>query len=292
MIAYVFPGQGTQHVGMGKALYQSSTKAKNFFEKANEILGFRITDIMFNGTVSELRQTKITQPAIYLHSVILAKTIDKFSPQMLAGHSLGEFSALTVARALSFENGLKLVSKRAEAMQRACELEPSSMAVIIGLKEDIIERICESIEEIVVLANYNATNQMVISGSIQGIDIAIGKLKEIGGVHAIKLPVGGAFHSPLMNGAKEELEVLLNETHFSIPFCPVYQNVDAKPAIDPEVIKDNLIKQLVSPVQWIGTIRQMVEDGADEFIEVGPGKVLQGLIKAENRQINVISISQ
>ncbi len=292
MKAYVFPGQGAQHVGMGKVLYQSSTKAKDLFEIANEILGFRITDIMFDGTVMELRQTKITQPAIYLHSVILAKTMENISLRLVAGHSLGEFSALTVAGALTFENGLKLVSKRAQAMQKACELEPSSMAVIIGLREEIIEQTCESIEEIVVPANYNTPNQMVISGSVQGIDIAIRKLKEIAGVHAIKLPVGGAFHSPLMKGAKEELEISLNETSFSAPFCPVYQNVDAKPTIDPEVIKDNIIKQLVSPVRWIGTIKQMIENGADEFIEVGPGKVLQGLIKAVDRQIKVTSISQ
>ena len=285
MKAYVFPGQGAQYVGMGKDLYDKSQTGKDLFEQANDILGFSITDVMFNGTDEDLKQTKVTQPAIFLHSVILAKTIKGFQPDMVAGHSLGEFSALVANGALSFEDGLKLVSKRAEAMQKACEAEPSTMAAVMGLQNDVVEQVCEQIEEVVVPANYNSPGQIVISGSMQGIDKAVEVLKEKGAKRAVKLKVGGAFHSPLMDPAKQELEKAINETHFSKPVCPVYQNATAEPSDDPETIKANLIKQLTSPVKWTQTVEKMLEDGAQSFTEVGPGKVLQGLIKKVDRKI-------
>ncbi len=280
MKAYVFPGQGAQFVGMGKDLYDNSPLAKELFEKANQILGFRITDLIFAGTDEDLKQTKVTQPAIFLHSVILAKVLGaSFKPDMVAGHSLGEFSALVANGALSFEDGLVLVSKRALAMQKACEARPSTMAAVLGLDDAIVEEVCASIDEVVVPANYNCPGQLVISGSNEGIDLACEKLKEKGAKRALKLPVGGAFHSPLMEPARVELEKAINETKFSKPVCPVYQNVNAKPQTDPEVIKKNLIDQLTAPVRWTQTSRNMVADGAKEFVEVGPGKVLQGLIK-------------
>ncbi len=280
MKAYVFPGQGAQFVGMGKDLYDNSPLAKDLFEKANSILGFRITDLMFSGTDEDLKQTKVTQPAIFLHSVILAKVLGaSFKPDMVAGHSLGEFSALVANGALSFEDGLVLVSKRALAMQEACEMEPSTMAAILGLEDKIVEETCVSIPEIVVAANYNSPGQLVISGSILGIDTACEKLKGLGAKRALKLPVGGAFHSPLMEPARIKLEKAINETKFSTPLCPVYQNVSALPVSDPELIKKNLIAQLTAPVRWAQTVRNMVKDGATDFVEVGPGKVLQGLIK-------------
>ena len=280
MKAYVFPGQGAQFVGMGKDLYDNSPLAKDLFEKANSILGFRITDLMFSGTDEDLKQTKVTQPAIFLHSVILAKVLGaSFKPDMVAGHSLGEFSALVANGALSFEDGLVLVSKRALAMQEACEMEPSTMAAILGLEDKIVEETCISIPEIVVAANYNSPGQLVISGSILGIDTACEKLKGLGAKRALKLPVGGAFHSPLMEPARIKLEKAINETKFSTPLGPVYQNVSALPVSDPELIKKNLIAQLTAPVRWAQTVRNMVKDGATDFVEVGPGKVLQGLIK-------------
>lgn len=286
MKAYVFPGQGAQFVGMGKDMYQQSALAKELFEKANEILGFRITDLMFEGTDEDLKQTKVTQPAIFLHSVILAKTLgDSFKPEMVAGHSLGEFSALVANQALSFEDGLVLVSKRAMAMQKACEAEPSTMAAILGLDDDVVEKALLEIDEIVVPANYNSPGQLVISGSIKGIDIAIEKLTALGAKRAMKLPVGGAFHSPLMNPAKIELAEAINSTKFSNPICPVYQNYLALPFTNPEDIKTNLIAQLTGPVKWTQTVIKMLADGASSFTECGPGKVLQGLIKKVDRQI-------
>lgn len=285
MKAYVFPGQGAQFVGMGKDLYENYPVAKELFEQANEILGFRITDLMFNGTDEDLRQTKVTQPAIFLHSVILSKTIEDFKPDMVAGHSLGEFSALVANQTLSFEDGLKLVYKRAMAMQKACEVEPSTMAAILGLDDEIVEKICAEIEEIVVPANYNSPGQIVISGSIKGIEIACQKLTEAGAKRAVKLAVGGAFHSPLMEPAKEELAKAINDTPFKNPVCPVYQNVTAQPATDPGEIKVNLIAQLTAPVKWTQTVKNMIADGATSFTEVGPGKVLQGLIKKVDRQM-------
>jgi [acyl-carrier-protein] S-malonyltransferase len=280
MKAYVFPGQGSQFPGMGKELYSSSAKAKELFDKANQILGFEITKIMFEGTEEELKQTKVTQPAIFLHSVILALTITDFKPDMVAGHSLGEFSALVANGALSFEDGLKLVSKRAMAMQKACEINPSTMAAILGLEDSKVEEICKSItDEIVVPANYNCTGQLVISGSNKGIEIACIKMKEAGAKRALPLPVGGAFHSPLMEPARTELAAAIENTHFSKPICPVYQNVNALPSIDVEEIKKNLIAQLTAPVRWTQSVQNMVADGATVFIECGPGKVLQGLVK-------------
>lgn len=291
MKAYVFPGQGAQYPGMGKDMYDNSQLAKDLFEKANEILGFRITDLMFNGTEEDLRQTKVTQPAIFLHSVILAKSLgDKFKPEMVAGHSLGEFSALVSAGALSFEDGLKLVSKRAMAMQKACEAEPSTMAAIVGLDDNIVEEVCASINEVVVAANYNCPGQLVISGSFAGIDIACEKLTEKGAKRALKLSVGGAFHSPLMEPARTELAEAIKNTTIVKPVCPIYQNVSAKPFTDPAQIKENLIAQLTAPVKWTQTVQNMLADGASSFLEIGPGKVLQGLIKKIDRQAQADSI--
>ncbi len=291
MKAYVFPGQGAQFVGMGKDLYENSALAKDLFEKANSILGFRITDLMFAGTDEDLKQTKVTQPAIFLHSVILAKTLgENFKPDMVAGHSLGEFSALVANGALTFEDGLILVSKRAMAMQKACEVEPSTMAAILGLDDRIVEEICKAIPEIVVPANYNSPGQLVISGSIKGIEKAIAELTAKGAKRALKLPVGGAFHSPLMEPARKELAEAINSTRISKPICPVYQNVNAKAVSEPEQIKENLNLQLTSPVRWTQTIQNMIADGATEFIEVGHGKVLQGLIKKINKDISAFSV--
>jgi len=284
MKAYVFPGQGAQFVGMGKELYENSVLAKELFEKANSILGFRITDLMFSGTDEDLKQTKVTQPAIFLHSVILAKTLgNNFKPDMVAGHSLGEFSALVSNNTLSFEDGLILVSKRAMAMQKACEAVPSTMAAILGLEDNIVEDVCKSISEIVVPANYNSPGQLVISGSIPGIDAAIAALTAKGAKRALKLPVGGAFHSPLMEPARKELAEAINTTKFARPICPVYQNVTASAVSDPDQIKLNLVLQLTAPVRWTQTIQNMITGGATEFVEVGPGKVLQGLIKKINK---------
>jgi [acyl-carrier-protein] S-malonyltransferase len=288
--AYVFPGQGAQFVGMGKDLYDNSPKAKEMFEKANEILGFRITDLMFSGTDEDLRQTKVTQPAIFLHSVILAKTLgEEFKPDMVAGHSLGEFSALVAAGALSFEDGLVLVSKRAQAMQKACEAEPSTMAAILGLDDEVVEGVCASIYEVVVPANYNSPGQLVISGSIKGVDIACEKLKQEGAKRALPLKVGGAFHSPLMEPARVELAQAIQDTDFVAPVCPIYQNVDAKANTDPRQIKANLVAQLTSPVRWTQIMQNMIADGAQRFIEVGPGQVLQGLVKKVNKDIEAFS---
>ena len=286
MKAYVFPGQGAQFVGMGKDLYDNNPEAKELFEKANEILGFRITDLMFEGTEEDLKQTKVTQPAIFLHSVILAKSLgDEFKPDMVAGHSLGEFSALVAAGALSFEEGLKLVSKRAHAMQKACELRPSTMAAVLALPDDKIKEICDSIDEVVEPANFNCPGQVVISGSVEGIDAACEKMLAAGAKRAMKLKVGGAFHSPLMQPAQEELAEAIAAAKFETPVCPVYQNVDAKPHTNPEEIKENLIKQLTAPVRWTQDVEAMIADGADEFIELGPGAVLQGLVKKINRSV-------
>ncbi|MGZ2370251.1 ACP S-malonyltransferase [Ancylomarina sp. YFZ004] len=291
MKAYVFPGQGAQFVGMGKDLYENSELGKELFDKANEILGFNITELMFNGTDEDLRQTKVTQPAIFLHSVILAKTLgDDFKPEMVAGHSLGEFSALVANGALSFEDGLKLVSQRAIAMQKACEVEPSTMAAIIGLDDDTVVKICAEIEEIVVPANFNCPGQLVISGSMKGIEIACEKLKEAGAKRALPLKVGGAFHSPLMEPARVELEEAIKNTNFSTPTCAVYQNVNAKPVTDPEEIKKNLVAQLTAPVRFTQTMMNMMADGASSFTEVGPGKVIQGLVKKVDRKMETAGV--
>jgi len=290
MKAYVFPGQGAQFVGMGKDLYERSALAKEMFEKANLILGFSITDLMFAGTDADLKQTKVTQPAIFLHSTVLAAVLgENFKPDMVAGHSLGEFSALVANRALSFEDGLVLVSKRAMAMQKACEKTPSSMAAILGIDDKIVEEVCNSIEEVVVPANYNSPGQIVISGSNEGIDKAIEALKTKGAKRALKLPVGGAFHSPLMEPARAELEEAIRNIRFSEPLCPVYQNVNASPSSDPNTIKANLVAQLTSPVNWTQSVINMIAAGADKFIEVGPGSVLQGLIKKVNKDIQTES---
>lgn len=286
MKAYVFPGQGAQFVGMGKDLYDNNAEAKEMFEKANEILGFRITDLMFNGTEEDLRQTKVTQPAIFLHSVILAKSLgDEFKPDMVAGHSLGEFSALVAAGALSFEEGLKLVAKRAMAMQKACEAKPSTMAAVLALSDETVENLCAEVEDVVAPANYNCPGQVVISGTIEGIEKACEKMLAAGAKRALKLKVGGAFHSPLMQPAQEELAEAIAAAEFSTPRCPVYQNVDGKPHTDPKEIKENLIKQLTAPVRWTYDVQAMIADGADDFTELGPGKVLQGLISKIDRNV-------
>ena len=288
MKAYVFPGQGAQFVGMGKDLYDNNAEARELFEKANEILGFRITDLMFSGTDEDLHQTAVTQPAIFLHSVLLAKSLgDEFKPDMTAGHSLGEFSALVAAGALSFEDGLRLVSARAQAMQKACEIKPSTMAAVLALPDETVEEICASIPGVVVCANYNCPGQLVISGEIEAIDAACEKLLVAGAKRALKLKVGGAFHSPCMEPARAELAEAIAKTKFSVPTCPVYQNVDAKPHTDPEEIKNNLIAQLTAPVRWTQTVRNMIADGATEFVELGPGKVLQGLVAKINREVAV-----
>lgn len=293
MKAFVFPGQGAQFTGMGKDLYDNSPLAKELFEKANDILGFRITDIMFEGSAEDLKQTKVTQPAVFLHSVILAKTLgDKFQPDMVAGHSLGELSALVAAEAISFEDGLKLVAKRAMAMQKACEQTPSTMAAVLALPDEKVEELCAKIEgEVVVAANYNCPGQLVISGSIPGIEKACELMLEAGAKRALRLPVGGAFHSPLMEPAKIELAEAIEATTFSAPKCPVYQNVTTKGETDPETIKKNLVLQLTAPVKWTQSVQNMIADGADSFTEVGPGAVLQGLVKKIDKSVAVAAAS-
>ena len=291
MKAYIFPGQGAQFTGMGKDIYEANPKAKVLFDQANDVLGFDITSIMFNGTADELKQTRVTQPAIFIHSVAIALSNDSFSPDMVAGHSLGEFSALVANKALSYEDGLKLVYKRAMAMQRACEINPSTMAAILGLDDQVVEEVCASItDEIVVAANYNCPGQLVISGSMKGIEVACEKMKAAGAKRALPLQVGGAFHSPLMEPAREELAAAIEATHFSIPVCPVYQNVNALPSSDVEAIKKNLIAQLTAPVRWTQSVQKMVADGGTTFIECGPGKVLQGLVKKIAPQAEAMSI--
>lgn len=288
MKAYVFPGQGAQFTGMGKDLYENSALAKELFEKANAILGFRITDIMFEGTAEELKETKVTQPAVFLHSVILAKTLD-IKPDMVAGHSLGEFSALVANGTLSFEDALKLVSQRAIAMQKACEITPSTMAAVLNLDDTIVENICASIDGVVVAANYNCPGQLVISGEYKAVELACEKMKEAGAKRALILPVGGAFHSPMMEPAREELAAAIEATTFSNPTCPVYQNVTASAVSDPNKIKKNLIIQLTAPVKWTQSVQQMIKDGATSFTEVGPGKVLVGLVNKIDREVETIS---
>ena len=290
MNAYIFPGQGAQFSGMGLDLYENSQEAQELFEKANDILGFSITDIMFEGSAEDLKQTKVTQPAIFLHSVILAKTLgDSFKPDMVAGHSLGEFSALVAAGALTFEDGLKLVSQRGQAMQKACEIQPSTMAAVLGLEDAVVEKICEDTEGVVVAANYNCPGQLVISGEVEAINRACEALKEAGARRALVLPVGGAFHSPMMEPAREELAAAIENTTFSKPDCPIYQNVTASAITDEDEIKANLISQLTAPVRWTQSVQQMIEDGAKHFTEVGPGKVLQGLVRKINREAETAS---
>ncbi len=290
MKAYVFPGQGAQFPGMGNDLYGEFEQARKLFERANDILGFRITEVMFKGSEDDLRQTRVTQPAIFLHSVILSRVMgDRFKPDFVAGHSLGEFSALVTCKALSFEDGLRLVAKRAEAMQKACEAQPSTMAAILGLEDEVVEKVLKSIKDIVVPANYNSPGQIVISGTVSGVEQACEKLKEAGAKRAIMLKVGGAFHSPLMEPARLELAEAISLTEIKSPLCPVYQNVNAQPVTIPDVIKSNLIKQLTSPVRWTQTVRNLIADGADTFIEVGPGKVLQNLILQVKKDIKVMS---
>jgi [acyl-carrier-protein] S-malonyltransferase len=291
MKAYVFPGQGAQFVGMGKDLYDSNPEAKRIFDHANEILGFNITEIMFNGTEEDLKQTKVAQPAIFIHSVILAETSPNFNPDMVAGHSLGEFSALVANGVLSFDDALRLVYQRALAMQEACEINPSTMAAILGLEDQKVEEICASIDgEVVVAANYNCPGQLVISGSNKGIEIACEKMKEAGAKRALPLPVGGAFHSPLMEPAREKLQKAIEATTFNKPHCPIYQNVSTTAVTDVDKIKENLIAQLTAPVKWTQSVQNMVADGATDFIESGPGKVLQGLVKKINKEAEVSSI--
>ncbi|WP_456868226.1 ACP S-malonyltransferase [Galbibacter sp. BG1] len=290
MNAYIFPGQGAQFVGMGLDLYEKSDLAKELFEQANEILGFKITDIMFEGTTEDLKQTKVTQPAVFLHSVILSKVIgNTFNPDMVAGHSLGELSALVANKTLSFEDGLKLVSRRALAMQKACELKPSTMAAVLGLDDAIVEQVCKEIEGVVVPANYNCPGQLVISGEVEAINAACEALKEKGARRALVLPVGGAFHSPLMEPAREDLAAAIEQTTFSKPICPVYQNVTTTAVVNPDDIKKNLMAQLTAPVKWTQSVENMVKDGALLFTEVGPGKVLQGLVKKIHRESEVAS---
>ncbi|MCX8147805.1 ACP S-malonyltransferase [Thermaurantimonas aggregans] len=288
--AYVFPGQGSQFPGMAAELYRSHPDAMNLFEQANEILGFRITDVMFSGTEEELKQTKVTQPAIFLHSVVLALTLENFAPDMVAGHSLGEFSALVAARALRFEDGLKLVYARAMAMQEACDAVPSTMAAVLGLDDEKVEEICKQIDGIVVAANYNCPGQLVISGEKEAVQKACDALKAAGAKRALPLPVGGAFHSPLMQPASEQLGKAISATHFNTPICPIYQNVTARPHTDPEEIKANLMAQLTGPVRWTQTVKNMVADGATVFTEVGPGKVLQGLVRKIAPEVEVNGI--
>ena len=290
MKAYIFPGQGAQFTGMGLDLYENSPEAQHLFEDANEILGFNITDIMFEGTAEQLKETKVTQPAIFLHSVILAKTLgDSFKPEMVAGHSLGEFSALVAAGALSFEDGLKLVSQRAQAMQKACEMQPSTMAAVLGLEDHLVEAICDKIDGVVVAANYNCPGQLVISGEVSAVERACQAMKDAGAKRALMLPVGGAFHSPMMEPAREELAAAIENTTFSKPNCPIYQNVTATAITDEAEIKANLISQLTAPVRWTQSVQQMIKDGATLFTEVGPGKVLQGLVKKINREAQTAS---
>ena len=292
MKAFVFPGQGAQFVGMGKSLYEKSSEAQSLFQRANEILGFSITDVMFQGPEEAQRQTKVTQPAVFLHSVVLAKLFPDFAPAMVAGHSLGEFSALVASKALNWEDGLRLVSARAQAMQSACELEPSTMAAIIGLDDAKVEEICAEIDEVVVPANYNCPGQLVISGSIKGVELACEKLKAAGAKRALPLKVGGAFHSPFMEVARKSLAEAIEKTEFHTPICPIYQNVDGKPHTEPADIKANLVKQLTAPVRWTQIVRAMVADGAKSFVELGPGNVLQGLIKKTEAGVEVESYQE
>lgn len=290
MKAYVFPGQGAQFTGMGKDLYESSAIAKELFDQANNILGFDITTIMFEGTAEQLKETKVTQPAVFLHSVILAKTIENFKPEMVAGHSLGEFSALVANGTLAFEDALRLVSQRAMAMQKACEITPSTMAAVLGLEDTIVEQVCNEIDGVVVAANYNCPGQLVISGETGAVEQACEKLKEVGAKRALLLPVGGGFHSPMMEPARTELAAAIEATTFNQPTCPIYQNVPATAVSDPEVIKKNLIVQLTAPVKWTQSIQQMIADGATNFTEVGPGKVLTGLIKKIDKDAETFNI--